>query len=52
MLAFYTLACVSCEQIFYPWDLMNTETAKEIANHRHQVMESFVKEFLSEWFFV
>lgn len=29
---------------------MNTETAKEIANHRHQVMESFVKEFLSEWF--
>ena len=40
------------EKLFKLKDLMNTETAKEIANHRHQVMESFVKEFLSEWFFV
>lgn len=40
------------EKLFKLKDLMNTETAKEIANHRHQVMEAFVKEFLSEWFFI
>lgn len=40
------------EKLFKLRDLMNTQTAKEIANHRHQVMESFVKEFLSEWFYI
>lgn len=30
-------------------DLMNTETAKKIAKHRHQYMEDFLKEFYDEW---
>lgn len=29
--------------------LMNTETAKKIAESRHKYMESFLTEFLSEW---
>jgi HD superfamily phosphodiesterase len=28
---------------------MNTKTAKIIAQKRHNVMEQFIKEFLSEW---
>ena len=30
-------------------DLMNTETAKNIAKHRHEYMEMFLKEFYDEW---
>ena len=30
-------------------DLMNTETAKNMAKHRHQYMETFLKEFYDEW---
>ena len=30
-------------------DLMNTETAKRVANHRHKYMEAFLKEFYNEW---
>lgn len=30
-------------------DLMNTETAKNIAESRHKYMESFLKEFYNEW---
>lgn len=30
-------------------DFMNTETAKNIANHRHKYMEEFLKEFYDEW---
>lgn len=28
---------------------MNTETAKKMAQHRHQVMEQFLEEFFAEW---
>ena len=30
-------------------DLMNTETAKKMAQHRHEYMETFLKEFYDEW---
>jgi uncharacterized protein len=30
-------------------DLMNTDTAKEIAIERHKFLEKFLKEFLDEW---
>ena len=30
-------------------DLMNTETAKKMAKHRHEYMEKFLKEFYNEW---
>lgn len=30
-------------------DLINTETAKEIAIERHKFLEDFLKEFLDEW---
>lgn len=30
-------------------DLINTETARELAEHRHQYMQDFLKEFYDEW---
>ena len=30
-------------------ELMNTNTAKKIAEHRHKYMEEFLEEFYSEW---
>lgn len=30
-------------------DLMNTETARNMAKHRHEFMQEFLKEFYDEW---
>ena len=37
------------EKLFLLKDLMNTETARSMAQQRHEFMEKFVEEFLSEW---
>lgn len=37
------------EKLFKLKDLMHTTTARQIALERHHFMESFVKQFLTEW---
>ncbi len=37
------------DKLFKLKDLMNTDTAKEIAQERHKYLEEFLKEFLDEW---
>ncbi len=37
------------EKLFKLKDMMNTATAKKMAEDRHQFMEKFVEQFLKEW---
>ena len=37
------------EKLFKLKDMMNTTTAKKMAEQRHQFMEKFVEQFLKEW---
>ena len=37
------------EKLFYLADMMNTNTAKEIAGARNQYMKDYIAEFLAEW---
>ena len=37
------------EKLFRLRDLMNTDTAKKIAEQREDYMKSYISEFLDEW---
>ena len=37
------------EKLFLLKDMMNTQTAKQIAEQRHEILVKFVKQFEQEW---
>ncbi len=37
------------EKLLLIKDLMNTATARKIAQHRHEFMEQYLHEFFNEW---
>lgn len=37
------------EKLLLPKDMINTESAKKMAEHRQAVMEEYLVEFLTEW---